>query len=260
MPIVTLLTDLGNKDHYLATVKADIYTKIPNARIIDISNDINKFNIFEASFLLKNAFSHFPEGTFHLIGITSNQTRKNRFLVFYFQKQFILTPDNGVFQLFTEEKAQSVLEINHNQSNSPRFLSEILIETAQHIVNNVPAEEIGQQTSEYIKLLPFHPTITSYSITGCSIYIDSFGNVITNISEKIFHETGKGRSFKIPLPGENISEISENYSDVRIGDALAFFNSGGNLEIAINGENASKMIFPRQVYQTEFQITIEFLD
>lgn len=260
MPLVTLITDLGNRDHYLSVVKANIYNRIPNARIIDISNEVSKFNVFEASYLLKNSFEHFPEGTFHLIGVNSSQAKKNRYLIFYFKKQFILTPDNGVFKLFTDEEPGAVVEIYHNGSNSPRFLNEVLVETVQKIAENTPTEEIGDSTADYIRLLSYQPTIGPAVITGRCIYIDSFGNVITNITEKLFHDVGKGRGLSIMLPGETINEISENYTDVRTGDVLALFNAGGNLEIAINGGSAGKMIFPRHTNPNDFQITIEFED
>jgi S-adenosyl-L-methionine hydrolase (adenosine-forming) len=258
MLLITLLTDLGNKDHYLAVLKAEIYTKIPNAKIIDISNEVSKFNVFEASYLLKNSFPHFPEGTFHLVGVTSSQAKPNRFLLFYYKKQFILTSDNGFFKLFTDEEPDAAIEIYHNGNNSPQFLNEVLVDTVQKIAEHTPTEEIGDSTSDYIRLLSYQPAITQGTLTGRCIYIDSFGNVITNITEKLFHEVGKGRSFRINLPGETITEISENYTDVRTGDVLALFNSGGHLEIAINGEAAGKMLFPRQLNPGDFQVTIEF--
>ena len=260
MRLITLLTDLGNKDHYLAVLKATIYSKIPDARIIDISNEVGKFNVYEASFLLKNSFSYFPERTFHIIGVNGLQAKKNRFLIFYYKKQFILTPDNGLFKLFTDEEPDTVIEIEHNGYNATGYIRDVLVETIHKITINTPAAEIGDATSSYVKLLSYQPAITQSSITGRCVYIDSFGNVITNISEKLFHEVGKGRSFIINIPGEEIDEISENYTDVRNGDVLALFNSGGQLEIAINGENAGKMIFPRSLNQNDFLITVEFAE
>jgi S-adenosyl-L-methionine hydrolase (adenosine-forming) len=260
MRIITLITDLGHRDHYLATLKANLYSKIPDARIIDISNEVSKFNVFEASYLLKNSFHHFPEGTFHLIGVTSPQAKKNRYLLIYYGRQFILTPDNGLFKLFTDDEPESVIEIYHNGSNSPSFVHEVLTDTVQKITENTPVEEIGDPTADFIRLLSYQPVISPSNITGRCIYIDSFGNVITNITEKLFHDVGKGRAFSIALPGETIEEISENYTDVSSGDVLALFNSAGFLEIAINGENASKMIFPRNLNQNDFLITVQFDD
>ena len=258
MRFITLLTDLGTKDHYLAVLKAGIYSRIPEARIVDISNEVNKFNIHEASFLLRNSFNHFPERTFHVVGVNGVQTKKNRFLIFYYKKQFILTPDSGFFKLFTDEEPETVIEISHNKYNSPDYIKEILIETIFKITNNTPASEIGQVTSDYVKLLPYQAAISYSTITGKCLYIDSYGNVITNITEKLFQEVGRGRKFTISIPGEEISVLSENYKDVRNGDVLALFNSGGLLEISINGENAGKMIFPRSFNQHDFLITVEF--
>ena len=258
MRIITLITDYGLKDHYLAGLKAAIYAKVPEARIIDISHEVAKFNVSEASYLLKNSFSHFPEGTFHLIGVTGSQAKKNRYLLIYFKKQFILTPDNGLFRLFTDEDPQVMYEIQHNGNSSPLFLSEVMIDAVVKIIDNAPAEEIGDQTSRFVELISYQPVVTATGITGRCIYVDSFGNVITNITEQLFHEVGGGRRLSIHVPGDEINEISETYSDVGGGDVLALFNSGGNLEIAINGEHAAKMIFPRNLNQKDFQITIEF--
>jgi S-adenosyl-L-methionine hydrolase (adenosine-forming) len=258
MRIITLITDLGLKDHYLASLKAKLFTKIPDARVIDISHEVAKFNVSEASYLLRNSFSHFPEGTFHLIGVTGSQAKKNRYLLIYFKKQFILTPDNGLFRLFTDEDAQAMYEIHHNGSTSSLFLTDVLIGTIVKIIQNAPAEEIGEQTSRFVELISYQPVVTPTGITGRCIYVDSFGNVITNITEQLFHEVGGGRPFSIHIPGDEINDISESYSDVGGGDVLALFNSGGNLEIAINGEHAARMIFPRNLNQKDFQITIEF--
>jgi S-adenosylmethionine hydrolase len=258
MRIITLLTDLGNKDHYVSVLKASIFSKIPDVRIIDISHEVGKFNVHEASFLLKNSFNHFPERSFHIVGVNGIQSQKNRFLIFYYKKQFILTPDNGFFKLFTDDEPETVIEIAHNNYNSPNFIKDVLIETIHKITNNTPASEIGEATSEYVKLLAYQPAISYSTITGKCIYTDSFGNVITNITEKLFHEVGKGRKFTISIPGEEIDLISKNYTDVRTGDVLALFNSTGHLEVAINSENAGKMIFPRNLSQNDFLVTVEF--
>src|SRR5438270_7547760 len=98
MPLITLTSDLGTKDNYVALVKASILQHIPGASVIDISHEIEKFNLMQAAYIFGNAYSYFPEGAIHLVGIKSH-TEAKRLLYIEVQKQKIICPDNGFFTL-----------------------------------------------------------------------------------------------------------------------------------------------------------------
>ena len=103
MPIITLTTDLGIKDHYVAIIKAEIYKQIPEANIVDISHEISKFDIQEASFVFKNCYQNFPDGTIHIIGVNEELNHNTQHVAIKIQNQYIVGPDNGLFALIFNE-------------------------------------------------------------------------------------------------------------------------------------------------------------
>ena len=113
MSIITLTTDLGTKDHYVAIIKGEIYKQIKDINIVDISNDISKFDIQEAAFVFKNCYKNFPDGTVHIIGVNEELTNENQHLAIQINNQFIIGPDNGIFSLiFDEVFPEKIVELN----------------------------------------------------------------------------------------------------------------------------------------------------
>jgi len=114
----------------------------------------------------------------------------------------------------------------------------------------------GTPCTDYMQSMLFQPTATTDSIVGRCIHIDSFGNVVSNITEHFFELVRKNRKFRIILPGTQLTKIVKDYVDVPETNALALFNSFGYLEIAINRDKASQMLFPKG--HTDFNIPVQF--
>jgi S-adenosyl-L-methionine hydrolase (adenosine-forming) len=271
MPIVSLITDLGYRDPYLAIVKACILQKVDNAQIIDLSCDIKDNNISDAAFILKNSIQYFPKGTVHLVGvkfISSGNTNlqrnidNSRYLLVKFRDQYVFCPDNGFITLLDEGFNEKVYQLYfENASQHNFFLKDVYVGAAAHICSGKAIEEIAIETTDYYKAFQFSSFSTPENLKGKSIYIDDFGNIITNITKETFYQTLGKRKFSIVLPGTRINKISETYDDVKVGDALALFNSFGHLEIAMNGKSAFKMLCPRDVGRGfDFNLIIEFND
>lgn len=272
MPIVTLTTDLGYRDPYLAIVKACLLQKINNVDIIDLSCDIKDNNISDAAFILKNSIKYFPENSIHLVGVkfivSPGNSKKEkaidntRYLITKFQNQCVICPDNGFLTLLDESFNEKVYQLYfENQSQHNFFLRDIFVDAAASVAEGKALSDIGVETKDYYKAFQFSSFSSPQNLKGKSIYIDDFGNVITNITkEQFYKELGK-RNFAIILPGTRITKISETYDDANIGDALALFNSFGYLEIALNGKSAYKMLYPRDVGRSfDFNLIIEFND
>ena len=272
MPIVTLTTDLGYRDPYLAIVKACLLQKIKNVDIIDLSCDIKDNNISDAAFILKNSIKYFPGNSIHLVGVkfivSPGNSKKekaidnSRYLLTRFKNQFVICPDNGLLTLLDEAFNEKVYQLYfENASQHNFFLRDVFVEAAGSLSEGKSLNDIGVETKDYYKAYQFSSFSTEQNLKGKSIYIDDFGNVITNITkEQFYKELGK-RSFAIILPGTRITKISETYDDANIGDALALFNSFGYLEIALNGKSAYKMLYPREVGRSfDFNLIIEFND
>lgn len=260
MPIITLTTDLGTKDNYLSLVKAYILKSLPGATSIDISNEIEKYNIQQAAYIFGNAYHHFPVGTIHLLAIKSSGNESGKSLFISLNGQYILCPDNGLFSLFHDGTDASVYLLDQIKFPSSTFyVRDTLTKAALDFIGHNNIGNIAKEYPEYLQALTFQPTNSGDSVVGKCIYIDSYGNVITNIKKDFFESARKDRRFTIHLPSTKITEISDNYDDVVATEALALFNSAGHLEIAINRGAARQLLFPRNMNtHTDFNITIEF--
>lgn len=245
MRIVTLTSDLGNKDFYVGAIKGTLYTEYPNVTIVDVSNEIPCYNISIAAFALKNTYKDFPEGTIHIIAVSTESTEEVRHIAVEYDNHIFIGPDNGVFALIFEEKPTEIVEISlfPNQHLSKFPAKEIFAKAAALIMKGNPLESLGIPSDRLLEKTDLQATTEPDLIKGHAIYIDGFGNIMTNITKEIFEQIGKDRNFKITLPREKdaINHINENYNEVPEGERLALFSHNGYLEIASNKGNGSKL-------------------
>lgn len=272
MSIITLTTDLGYRDPYLAIVKAMLHSKIHQPQIIDLSCDIKDNAIMDAAYILKTTIPFFPENTIHLVGVKfivsrglihkKDEVDNTRYLLTRYQNQFIITPDNGLLTLLEADFSQTVYQIYYRDETQHRFfLKDIFVEVAAHLSANKSLNDIAIETKEYYKAFQVESFASPDNLKGKNIYVDDFGNIVTNVTRQQFIDAQKGRAFSIILPGVRITKISNTYDDVKFGDALALFNSFGYLEIALNGGSAFKLLHPREVGRIfDFNLTIDFYD
>ena len=260
MSIITLTSDWGNKDYYKGAVKGTILSKLPGAKIIDISHEIPANDILQCSFILKNCYKSFPDGTVHIIGVRTEASIESPHTVVMIDNQFFIGADNGVFSLIFDSKPEKIIEINiHQESDYFTFSSrDVFVSCAVHLAQEKPIEELGSLKENLYHRMNFNPVFRDSSINGGIIYIDNYENAITNISQEMYRKIGKGRPFKIflPSPGYEITEIKTSYSDVLDGEKLALFSSTGLLEIAINQGDAASLL-GLKMYDS---IRIEFYD
>ncbi len=247
MNIITLISDWGTKDPYLAAVKGRLVSSIPDLLIVDLSHDINPFDITQASFILRQAYTNFPEGTIHIIGINTIASIETPHTVLKFAGQYFIGADNGIFNLLMDnEKAEEIIELDLMQ-DSPFFTfstRDLFVKVAMHLAQGNPMSELGVAKEDINQCLSFMPVIEGNVLKGKVIYIDNYENLITNISVKKFHEFGNGDSFHIDLRGSQytINRLFTSYSDVNDGDPVALFGTHGFLEIAINMGTASSLL------------------
>lgn len=252
MSIITLTTDFGTKDHFVGAIKGTIYSELPTARIVDISHHISPFNITETAYILKNAYKSFPEGSIHIIGVDSELHAENKHIALKLDNHYFICPDNGVISLLaTEIKPEKIVEINiHDRIASSFPVLDVFVKVACHIERGGTLEVIGKVIPETKKLVELQPTIGlgNNSISGNIIFIDNYGNAISNISRKLFQEVGKGRSYEVIANTYSFAKIHNKYSDIvdfslpkeqrqKDGSRLALFNSANYLEIAIYRSN-----------------------
>ncbi len=245
MGIITLTTDLGTKDFYQAALKGSLLKLLPSANLVDISHDISAFNIPHAAFVLKNSFYYFPKETVHLIGIDSVYHENSKYLALRYKDHFFVGSDNGIFSLLFDEQPSEVVEINIMQDlNFLHFpLSDILAKAACHLAKGGKLNEIGISINGIEQRMTLQPVIEGDIIRGSVIYIDSFQNVITNITKELFTKQQKNRNFNLFFRrNESISSLSWHYNEVPEGEKLCLFGISNHLEIAINKGNASGLL------------------
>jgi S-adenosylmethionine hydrolase len=252
MPIITLTTDFGTKDHFVAAVKGAIYKELREANIVDISHQITPFNITESAYILKNAYQNFPEGTIHIIGVDSEISIENIPIVIQLEGQYFICCNNGILSMITNEiNPEKIVEITIQNTNENKFaILDVFVKVACHIARGGMLEVIGKKIEAIKKLIEIQPLIKSEQnqIVGSIIYIDNFGNVISNISQSIFNSIGKGRDFEIIARSYKFTKIYKKYNDIvdftvpkekrqDDGKRLAIFNAANFLEISMYRSN-----------------------
>lgn len=236
--IITLTSDLGSRDHYVALVKAAILSQYPQAVIVDISHEVRSFDIAAAAFLLRNTWQHFPVGTVHMIGVNPELTPSQPHVVVQFMGHYFISADNGIFSLLFEEEPDEVYEINLNQGSDWTFpMKGVFATAAAHLARGGAPDFLGKRV-EGIQMA-FMPgvSVEENLLRGRVEYIDKYGNVITNITKKVFESVRKKRAFAIQFKssGFAIKKISHYYTDALVGERLAMWTSGESLMIAIHG-------------------------
>ncbi|MFM7022124.1 MAG: S-adenosyl-l-methionine hydroxide adenosyltransferase family protein [Flavobacteriales bacterium] len=258
MAVITLTTDLGLKDYYVGSLKGAILKEIPNATIVDISHDIPPFDIAVASFCLKNVYTDFPQGSIHIIGVAPNADEQTRHLVMEKNGHYFIGADNGIFSLLFDTPAENIHEIQLSDAKSSLTFptKDVFVKAAAIIARGEGLEKIGRKAGNIQERMIFRAISEGNIIKGMVTYIDTYGNVITNISKQLFSEFGKGRNFGIIFRRADytIDEISDSYNLVPEGEKLALFSDSDFLEISINKGNASNL-FGLKLYDT---IRIEF--
>lgn len=252
MPIITLTTDFGTKDHFVGAVKGTIYSELRDVKIVDITHQISPFSINEAAYILKNAYQNYPEGTIHIIGVDSEISIENKPIAMQLEKQFFICCDNGILSMITNEiNPEKLVEITIPESNESKIpILDIFIKVACHIARGGMLEVIGKKVDDIKKLYEIQPLINAEQnqIVGTVIYVDNFGNVVSNITQNVFQNVGKGREFEIIARNYNFTKIHKKYNEIvdfdlpvdkrqDDGKRLALFNSANYLEISLYRSN-----------------------
>jgi S-adenosylmethionine hydrolase len=245
MGIITLTTDLGHSDFYQAALKGSLLNLYPTVNIIDVSHSIPPFDIQQAAFVLKNAYKYFPKKTVHLIGIDSVYNKNTRYLAIKHQGYYFVGTDNGIFSLLFDEAPEEAVELTVIQDL--KFLhfplTDIFAKAAVYLAKGGKLSDIGNPISQIEQRAVIQPVIDNNTIRGRVIYVDSFQNVITNITKDLFTEVQNNRSFTLHFRrNETINQLSWHYNEVPEGEKLCLFGISNHLEIAINKGNASSLL------------------
>jgi len=245
--IVTLLTDFGVKDGYVASMKGVILGICPQASLVDISHMIDPQDVRSGAYLISTIYKDFPSGTIHLAVVDPGVGTERRALALKAAGQFFVGPDNGIFSLIAKEhpdyQARSLENPIYRRSRISHTFHgrDIFAPAAAHLARGAAFESLGP---------PCTPMLAQWSsvrrmknkLQGEVIYIDHFGNIITNLQRRDVAAFVAAKACAVTIGSQVITQIVNTYAQVEPGNAAALIGSSGYLEIAVNQASAAEIL------------------
>lgn len=257
MQIITLTTDFGTTDYYSGAMKGAILNRAPQVNLVDISHQIEPYNIVQAALVLKNIYPEFPASTIHLVGVNCEYATAARFLVARRDGHFFLLPDNGLLALIFGEMLENEVVALPAPAEPEHFMvKKIFAGAVAKLAAGEPFESLGEAAGELVQRIQIQPVITKDRMRGTVLHIDNFGNAVVNIRRESFEKVADGRGFSLFFKRHDpITVLSKNYSAVEVGEPLCLFNSAGLLEISIYMGRAGELLGlkPEDVVEVYFE-------
>jgi S-adenosyl-L-methionine hydrolase (adenosine-forming) len=251
MAIVTLSSDIGQQDFIVAAIKGQLLHYNNAFTLVDITHQLLKENYPQATYICGNAIKHFPNNSFHIV-LLDCFANNNPFLLAYHNNQFIICADNGLLTMLCGTKPNTIISLPTNSGNLLQKTA-IIANAIQGLVSGKAIQNIGEITNTIVEKYSLRAIVTDNWIDAQILYIDAFENVVVNINEQEFEEYRDGRNFKLIFQRqETIEKISASYAHTQEGEILAWFNSAGYLELALNRGNMAGL-FGLQGYNENLQ-------
>jgi len=258
-PVITLLTDFGAKDHYVAAMKGVMLAICPEARLVDISHEITPYAIPEAAFTLEQAWRCFPKGTVHLVVVDPGVGSARRPILVEAGGQCFVAPDNGVLTMLYESTVkQRVREIT-----ASRYFREPVSQTfhgrdvfapaAAHLAGGLQPSRVGRRINDYARLDFAKPARRGpKKWIGAILKIDRFGNLITNFESAAWKLVDQ--PFEMNIGTRSVTKLAQNYSGMATGALFAIAGSAGYLEISMNQKSAAAALDARTGSAVELRL------
>ena len=246
--IISLTTDFGLKDPYVAEMKAVILNICLNAIIVDISHQVEKFNVRMGAYVLASASPYFPEGTINVAVVDPEVGTKRRPLCIQTRHGYFIGPDNGLLVLAAKAHGiEHVYELTNSRFMMPNVSStfhgrDVFSPAAAHLANGKLPSDLGRETRK-ITTPEFAKVIRrKIGLVGEVIHVDDFGNIITNVEEKDLAPMRNKKTAKVKVKNTWFTlRFCRAYGEVKAQEPLALIGSHNFLELSINQGNASKM-------------------
>src|SRR5262245_49263197 len=250
MAIVTLTTDFGVSDHYVACMKGVILQIAPTTYLVDVTHQIERHDVVHAAVVLRQVFEFYPRGTIHVVVVDPGVGSTRRLLAMQYSGQFVLAPDNGIVSLVHRDMSLHEIRSIENRDLFRRHVSstfhgrDILAPIAGFLAAGGVISNVGPPVTQLeILNLPKPVTLPDGGIEGQVLYCDRFGNLISNISKDDVKACMMRRSdAEVYVGALRIGPVRRTYSDVAPGEILSLLSSAGSLEIAINQDSAASRL------------------
>jgi S-adenosylmethionine hydrolase len=248
-PVIALLTDFGSRDWFAASMKGAIKRIAPQADIVDITHDVDPHNIACASFILGNCYRDFPEGTIFCCVVDPGVGTSRKRLAALDGIYYFVAPDNGLLTS-VESGSESFLcwflenPMYRNQGPGATFEGrDVFAPAAAYLASGVNIEEFGPLCPDMARLILFDSGgIKNGILEGRILYVDHFGNLITNITPEDLNKDWDEARLIVNIKRKKIRGLCKGYDDVKPGALLAYWGSTGCLEIGINQGKASEVL------------------
>lgn len=245
-PIITLLTDFGLEDTYVASMKGVILGICPDARLVDVSHLVPPQDICTGAFLLVSVFNDFPAGTIHLAVVDPEVGTDRRGLIVQADQHLFVGPDNGLFSwIWREAGSCEAYRLERPGFWRPQVSKtfhgrDIFAPVAAHLGMGVPAQAFGPPCTPRLAAWT-EPVEAEGRIMGEVIHIDHFGNAVTNITRKVLLRLAEPSRLEVCVGELSPCPLVATYADQRIGSSVALVGSSKRLEIAVNQGHAARV-------------------
>lgn len=233
MPLITFTSDFGNSDHYVAYVKAALFSERTDLPLIDISHDVKPNDVSHMAFVISSVFKEFPLGTIHFIG----QDDELGYFIAFVEGHYFVAPNNGVMSLIAERRPDHMIALPPTKNPLKGA-----VQAAVQLANEVPVEGLGTPLTQYKEFSKRKARATKREISGHVIHVDHFGNLITNIEKTDFDILSKDRNFTIQFSREKLHQVHEQMKEVEPGDAFAVFDDMNRLVIGLYQGNGAQLL------------------
>lgn len=243
MPLVVFITDWNNGDYYRVVVEGLLFNINNNIKIVFPNNHIKTHNIFEAGFILRLSLHTYPEDTIFVVSVKSVVNKNQGYLYAKINNRNVFCANNGILGFLNDKHIEKVFSLPYENSTFPE--KDIFIPAIDYLLRNGSLNDWAEDEVDVVKLKQFNPYFSENTIIGTVIYIDSYGNAISNISKSFFTKcVGKKNYIIYPnTKHESIKKIYNTYSDCDKdeNELFAIFNSLDLLEIGIFEGNISEL-------------------
>src|SRR5688572_6825080 len=248
---ITLLTDFGTADYFVAAMKGVILSRCPDVSIVDITHEIAPQDIHSAAFTLLAAHNAFPAGTIHLAVVDPGVGSIRRPIMASCGEQLFVGPDNGIFSyIFERQRPAQVIHIQTEEYfQHPVSASfhgrDIFAAVAAALANGVPLSQFGEEITDWVQLKPLAPVVRGDgSIQARIIHIDRFGNCITNLTRSDLPQGVSDRCLRLSINGTEIDAMRRFFADDSdsSNDLFALWGSAGFLEVSVQNDSAANAL------------------
>ena len=239
MPIITLLTDFGSADHYVAEMKGALLSRAQSATLVDVTHGITPGDVRSGAYILGRIWHRFPPGTIHMVVVDPGVGTSRAALAFAAHSHLFVGPDNGVFTPVLRDAEVEAVVLPTPDSASPTFHGrDLFAPAAAALADGAPLHTLGEPFQGIPERLAYTvPHYEGKTVVGEVIYIDRFGSLITNLTTELVPNYAT-----LEIEDLDLGPLRRTFSDVTAGGLLAYVGSGGAIEIAVRNGSAARRL------------------